>query len=436
MSEVEALQVVIDQIDKMREDILATLSQLVRIPSITPKYPGINREEVIGGETECNKALRHTYEAAGCHIDMWEEEPLRANLIGVLKGTGGGRSLIFNGHIDTVPPGESSAWKWGDPFSGRIEDGKLYGLGSCDMKAGVVAQAKAAEALSKAGIKLKGDLILESVVGEETMDHNAGTTATIKRGYLADAAVVSEPSGPPCSLAVVPCSPGLFWLKITVKGKPTHVCVRGNFIWPGGEGDRIGVNAIEKAFFIADSLKKLEHNWGMSKLHPLFAPGHFTIGPNVILGTPPGPMVPFIVPHLCYIDYIVMYKPEESPEDVKAEVEAFLESVFDQDPWLRVNRPVVEWPHHWPSYDTPIEHPICKVAAEAHADVVGRPAVFHGFAAVDDATYLQMGGIPTITYGPGSLLVAHSANEHVDVEEVITACKVYAAIALKWCGID
>ena len=143
----EAIERVTSQIDWMREDILATLASAVQIPSITPKYPGLSYDDLVGGETRCNESLRPTYEASGAVIDQWEEEPGRANLVGVVKGQGGGRSLIFNGHIDTVPPGDPATWKWGDPWSGRVEDGKLYGLGSTDMKAGVVAQAKAAEAL-------------------------------------------------------------------------------------------------------------------------------------------------------------------------------------------------------------------------------------------------------------------------------------------------
>ena len=220
----------------MEGEILETLAELVRIPSITPKYPGLDYAEYVGGEGRCNQALSRTFQAAGCEVDMWAEEPGRDNLAGTLRGAGGGRSLILNGHIDTVPPGDPATWRWGDPWSGRIEDGKLYGLGAVDMKAGLVSMAKAAEAITRAGIRLKGDLILESVVGEETMDHERGVTSTVRRGYTADAAIVTEPSGFSCPPVIAPCSPGTFWLRITVPGKATHVMVRGNLIWPGGQG--------------------------------------------------------------------------------------------------------------------------------------------------------------------------------------------------------
>ncbi|CAN5703464.1 M20/M25/M40 family metallo-hydrolase [soil metagenome] len=430
-----AVSVVLDQIDTMRGEILATLAELVRIPSITPKYPGLDYDEVVGGETRCNRALIPTYEAAGCAIDMWAEEPGRDNLVGVVKGTGGGRSLILNGHIDTVPPGEPETWKWGDPWSGRIEDGRLYGLGSTDMKAGIVAIAKAAEALKRAGIALLGDLIIESVVGEESMDHECGVTATVRRGYSADAAIVSEPTGFPGPPAIAPCSAGVFWLRVTVPGKATHVMVRGSLIWPGGEGVHYGVNAIDKGFYVYEAMRRLEAEWGMTKNHPLFQPGHFNLGVNLMIGRPPGPPVPFIVPSECVLDYIVIYRPNDEPGKIRGEVSAFLNSVFDQDPWLEEHRPTLEWNHEWPPYDTPVDHPICRTLADAHQSALGREAPVGGFPAVDDAVYLQRGGIPSISFGPGNLMHAHTVDEHIDCDEVIDACKVYATTAISWCGL-
>jgi acetylornithine deacetylase len=431
----ETTQRVIAEIDAMRDDILQTLSTAVQIPSITPKYPGLSYEELVGGETRCNESLRPTYEAAGAAIDQWEEEPGRANLVGVVKGAGGGRSLIFNGHIDTVPPGDPTTWKWGDPWSGRIEDGKLYGLGSTDMKAGVVAQAKAAEALRRVGVHLKGDLIIESVVGEETMDHERGVTATVRRGYHADAAIVTEPTGLPSPSTLAPCSVGTYWLRITVPGKATHVLVRGNLIWPGGEGEEFGVNAIDKGFFVYQAMSKLEANWGFTKTHPLYRPGHFNIGVNLMVGRPPGPMVPFIVPNECVLDYIVIFPPDDDPEAVQHEIVDYLNLVFDQDPWLKKHRPTLEWVHHWPAYDTPTDHPICQTVDRAHTNVLGVPATFQGFPAVDDATYLERGGIPSISFGPGNVMMAHAVNEYVICDEVINACKIYAATAIDWCGL-
>lgn len=435
MESKDARQAVSREIDEMREEILSTLTDLVQTMSITPKYPGLEYDDIVGGETRCNELLRPTLEAAGATIDMWAEEPGRDNLVGVVPGAGEGRSLILNGHIDTVPAGDPDTWKWGNPWSGRIENGRLYGLGSADMKAGVVSMTKAAEALRRAGVSLNGDLIVESVVGEETMDHECGVTATVKRGYRADAAIVTEPTGFPGAPSIAPCSPGVFWLRVTVPGKATHVMVRGNLIWPGGAGEEYGVNAVDKGVYVYQAMRKLEEEWGMTKTHPLFAPGHFNLGVNLLVGRPPGPMVPFIVPHECVLDYIVIYPPDDDPDGIQDEVKGFLQGVFDRDSWLARHRPTLEWLHHWPAYDTSVDHPICTTVMSAHESAVGRSAAVQGFPAVDDATYLEKGGMPSISFGPGNVMKAHAVDEYVDCDEVIEACKVYATTAIDWCGV-
>jgi acetylornithine deacetylase len=212
--------------------------------------------------------------------------------------------------------------------------------------------------------------------------------------------------------------------------------VRGSLIWPGGAGDRYGVNAVDKGFYVYEMMKKLESNWGMRRNHPLFPPGHFGLGVNLLSGHPPGPPVPFIVPHECVLDYIVVYRPNDDPDAVRLEVEDYLQSVFDLDPWLHEHRPILEWPHHWPAYDTRVDHPICQALAAAHLEALGFGAPWEGFPAVDDAVYLQRGGTPAISFGPGNVMDAHSVNESIACEDVINACKVYAATAISWCGVS
>jgi acetylornithine deacetylase len=426
---------ILAHVDALHDDMVEALQALVRIPSVTPKYPGLDVTPYVGGESRCNEKLAELFERAGARNDLWEEEAGRANLVGVISGSGEGRSLIFNGHIDTVPPGDPETWTGGDPFSGRVADGKLHGLGAVDMKAGLVAQAMAAVALREAGVQLAGDLLLESVVGEETMDHNSGVSATVRRGYVADAAVVTEPTGFIGRPAIAPCSAGVLQLTIEVPGKATHVMARGGFVWPGGQGDRVGVNAIDKGFLVYQALAKLEQTWGFTKTHPLFAPGHFNIGVNVIFGRPPGPPVPYIVPHICTLDAIVIYPPDVDAAEIRGEVERHLNLAFDLDPWLRDHRPELRWPHHWPPYSQPVDAPICQTVAAAYEEALGQAPAFEGFPAVDDATYLEQGGIPSISFGPGNLMTAHAVDEYVPIAEVVEACKVYALTALDWCGV-
>lgn len=438
----EQEKAVLRTVDEIRDEITEVLSELVRTPSISPEYPGVDKEEVLGGETRCNKILAEHYNDIGCEVDLWEKKPERANLVGVLTGTGGGRSLIFNGHIDTVPPGDVADWEWNDPYSGRVEDGKLYGRGACDMKGGIVAQFAAAKALVDAGIRLRGDLLLESVVGEESMDHQAGTSATLERGYRADAAVVSEPSSYPVPLTIAPASPGMLYMAVTVKGRPTHPGIRAEFVRAGGRGDEAGVNAVEKGQKILSALQELERIWGFTKTHSFFRPGYFTIHPGVIIGGPPGPLVPFVVSSYCRIECIIWYPPDEDVEHVKGELEDYIHKAAALDPWLVKHPPEVEWRNHWPPFEVEQGHPFissCTSAYEKAAQTTPdmRPeACTHGFAAVCDATFLGQSEIPTLVFGPGDVLIAHTLNEYVPVDELVLAAKTYALLAMDWCGVD
>jgi len=138
---------VMSRIEALRDEAVSLLEELVRVNSVNPNYPGIDRASVIGGETRCNEILKERYEQAGLETHWAFEDPERKALVGVRKGEGGGRSLLFNGHVDTVPPAEGGDWTHGSPWEPVIRDGRLYGLGSTDMKASAVSMWLAAQAL-------------------------------------------------------------------------------------------------------------------------------------------------------------------------------------------------------------------------------------------------------------------------------------------------
>ena len=157
--------------------------------------------------------------------------------MGVWKGSGNGRSIILNGHIDVVPEGNLNDWEH-DPYSGVVRDGRLYGRGSTDMKGGTVSLLLAMEAIKMSGIKLKGDVIFQSVIEEES--GGAGTLAAVLRGYRADGAIIPEPS----SMKIFPKQQGSIWYRITVKGKSAHGGTRYE-----------GVSAIEKMNIVINELQ-------------------------------------------------------------------------------------------------------------------------------------------------------------------------------------
>ncbi len=156
---------------------------------------------------------------------------------------------------------------------------------------------------------------------------------------------------------------------------------------------------------------------------------------GVFSGNPHGVKIPFLVADECSIDYSVWYPPNQAGGDVKREIEEYLAAASRLDPWLKEHPPKVEWLLDWPAPDLPVDHPICQAVAGAHEQVTGAQARFHGFCAAADSTFLNMAGIPAIIYGPGDILVAHSIDEYVPIDEVITATKTYAFVAMDWCGV-
>lgn len=431
---------VIEKVHGLRDALVEAVGEAVRIPSVNPRYPGQVYDDVVGGEGAVSRYVAGIYEQIGCEVDVFAIEPGRDNAVGTLRGRGGGRSLIFNGHIDVVPPGDLGAWTSGDPYSGRHDGDRIWGRGSTDMKGGVLAQAFAAMALREAGVELAGDLILEAVAGEEVMNHDIGTTAVVERGYRADAAVVAEPSAPPAPLAVVPVTPGLLWFSLTVRGKASHASMRAEAIRAGGLGSAVAVSAIDKGVAMFMAIRELEEQWGQTKRHELFAPGHFTIHPGVVTGGPEGVLVPFVVSEFMTTEYCVWYHPDDDPADVRAEIEQHVARAAQLDPWLREHPPEFEWKLTWPAARVAADHPIVSATLDAHelaavgTAYAGRPEV-RGFAAVEDTSFLCAAGIPAISYGPGDIRVAHAADEYVLVDELMTACCTYALLAMSWCGV-
>lgn len=425
---------VLETVEGMREEIIALCSQLIRRQSINPRYPSSDAEKYLGGEKECNDFLASELAKFGCKIDLFEKAEKRANLVATLEGRGGGRSLIMNGHIDTVPFGKLERWRDEDPVSGKVFDGKLFGRGACDMKAGIAAMCKAAEAITRAGVSLNGNLYLESVVGEETMDHLLGTSYCIERGYRADGAIVTEPT----SLSMNPVTQGILLMTVRVQGKSAHTTSRDKMIRPGGGGDEVGVNAIEKGLKVLQALQELETEWGITKKHPLYDPGHFVIHPGVIDGAPSGHRYVAVVPDYCTIDYAILYNPSESPEIVKEEVEKYVSTAAKLDTWLSKHPPQFSWWGHWPSGEIGVDSPICKAIELGHS--VANPEdsriVIKGMPAPVDVPFLDAAGIPTVAYGPGNLPQAHIENEYVPIDQLILATKTLAISAMNYCGFS
>lgn len=422
-----------------RDEAVELLAALVATPSVNPNYPGSDTSEFLGGETRANELLAARFPEAGLTVHWVDPDPDRRALVGVRKGLGGGRSLLLNGHIDTVPPAAGGAWTHGDPWTPVIRDGLLYGLGASDQKAGLVAMWLAARALEDIAAPLLGELQLHSVPGEESGDHELGVTACVRWGFRADAAIVTEPTAPPRPLTIAIAAAPWSWLKVTVHGRACDAAGRGLALRPGGPGDEAGVSAVEKGLQIVAAIQKLERRWGVTKTHPYFPPGHFTIMPGVFHSSSSAGTGS--IPDRAEMHWIFYYPPHEPEASVRQELEDVIRAACNVDPWLSAHPPEIEWPMVFPPMETAWDHPLPEAMARAWLEVKGEvlpppsPQFPANFPSSMDGIWLQQAGIPTIAFGPGDLRVAHAKDEYVRIDEMIEAAACLAACAIEWCGV-
>lgn len=429
----------LDQLDRAiranTADAERLLVDLVAVPSVNPDQPGVPAGRYEGGESRANAVLAQWLRAAGMETHTVEAAPGRANLVGVRAGAGSGRSLAINSHIDTVAPQESCGR---DPWRVERVGNLLHGLGATDMKAGHAAAWLAVKALDEVGVRLDGDLHIHSVVGEETMSHGLGTTAVLQAGFAVDAAVIPEPTslaGQP--LIVSHAAAGNYLFSVTVRGMTTHWAARSQAIRAGGAGDAVGVNAIDKAFYVYSAMRQLEEQWAFTKTHVQFPPGAFVIHPGVLHADAGIAAAPYF-PDRARIDYLLSFPPGQSAEQVRAEVEGHIHAAAAMDPWLAQHPVEFDWKDTWPPALVEPSSEFALAVLAARNDV----AAGLGAAAQDearsstaqsDASFYQAHGIPALVCGPGHLPVAHSPEEFVDVTLIPATARLLVRTALRWC---
>jgi acetylornithine deacetylase len=344
----------------------------------------------------------------------------RPNLAAVLKGTGGGRSLILNGHIDTMPSGDLSRWKY-DPWTMTREDGKLFGLGTDDMKGGLAAMILACELVLECGFVPRGNIIIESVVDEEGGGN--GTLACVDRGYAADGAIIAEGS----LLEVYAANRGAWLAQTIVEGVPVHASLRG-----------FGQNAIEKTVKIIQSLRELETKWITTRRHPL-------LGPSTInIGYIQGGVAASTVAESCTLRFDVEYYPSEldrfgerhlvDKDDIVREVEQWLTAMASGDEWLKDHPIKFEWYQDCSPFETDVHEPLVQTLADVVNEVSGK-RVISGMSAGCDARHLtNIAKVPTVVCGPGTCHNAHVVNEFLAESQFFQAIAVYAHMIMKWTG--
>jgi succinyl-diaminopimelate desuccinylase len=375
------------------EDVRELLGKLIRSPSLNP--PGEVRD--------CARLIAADLLRRGLPGEIIEEKPGVANVVSRLHGRSPGKTLVWNGHFDVVPPGED--WD-SDPFSGDFREGYIYGRGASDMKSGLAAMIIALGALRKAGAPFRGQIIFQAVGDEET-GSDGGTLCLVRRGIGAGAdwAIVSEPT----NLTVAIGNRGLRWLEVTIKGRASHA-----------GRPHLGANAIHAASRIINELAHIP----FKARHPLFEIPHPSLSVTMIqAGTKIN-----IIPERCTFSIDRRMVPGETSESVLKEIEEILNKSSSEG----ISSEVRISHQGWDPYAIDPSLPLVQILCQAVEEVVGQFPQIKGKAGCTDASHLvHRGGIPSVCFGPGFEDLAHKANERVALEKVVQAARVYALSALR-----
>jgi len=420
----DAIGLVLDQLEASVPQMVDMAVEFVRTPSVSGT----------AGENEAQAAVAAAMARDGLDVDHWEidlptltahpdfpgmevDRSAAWGLVGRLPGAGEGATLMLNGHIDVVPTGDPDAWS-ADPFSGELRDGQLLGRGSCDMKAGLVAAYWAVQSIRRAGVRLRGDLLLASVQGEE--DGGLGTFATLQRGWRADACVIPEPT----SLDIIPANSGALTFRLRVHGLATHAARRTE-----------GVSAIEKFWPIFRALTALERR-RHAEVDPLAT--RWAFAHPISIGTIHAGDWASSVPDLVVAEGRMGVAIGEPVDHARAELELAVAEACANDEWLSDHAVDVEWwGGQFASGRIPGDSDLVARVQRAHGLVTGRhrPEVYAAPYGSDLRLLTGLGGIPTLQYGPGDAAQAHGPMEAVSIEEMVTTARTLAVLALDTCGV-
>ncbi|MCJ7731461.1 ArgE/DapE family deacylase [Candidatus Bathyarchaeota archaeon] len=382
------------QIDN--DKLVKLLKDLVKIDSVNPSLvPGA------AGEAEIAEYLKDWMNAHGLKTTLIEVEPGRPNVVGVLKGSGGGKSLMFNGHIDTV----GADYMTIDAFNPKIEGNRLYGRGSFDMKGGLAASMAAVKAIVDSGAEMKGDVIIAGVCDEEFA--SIGTEHLMKTARM-DAAIIGEPTG----LNIEVAHKGFAWINVVTHGFAAH-----------GSAYKVGVDAIVKMGHVLIGLEALQSIL-MEDTHPLVGPG--SVHASIIEG---GRELS-TYPDKCKLEIERRLIPGETREDIELEMQQLLQSLSEGDPNFKADYEITFY--RGPMEVDP-EEEICRLLKEETAKTLGTQPRFIGSAGWMDTQIIHEHGIPAVAYGPiGD--GAHAAVEWVDLDSVYKAAQVQMEVIKRFCA--
>jgi acetylornithine deacetylase len=419
----------IEYVERRSDRLFALIGDLVRVNS--------ENTPPTGNEGACQQYAASVLRAAGLKPDLYElssvaglhDHPLyaggreyggRPNLAARRTGAGGGGSLILSGHVDTVPRG-TQPWTR-DAFGGKIEGNNLYGRGSNDMKAGIAMNLFVAEALHELNVQLAGDLIVETVVDEEFGGVN-GTLAGRVRGYVADAAVIPEPS----FLRICAAQRGGRTAHITFSGAGG---VLSENSYPAGVVQQVTHFLSELPNFAAQRRRRIQP-------HALYAhhPDPVPVSVTKIFTAPWGTREPITTPEECKVELYWQLMPGETRADVEREFFEWFEHMLSAAPHLFARKPAVEFPIRWlPGSAIDPSEPVVTELTACAARILMQPPLVVGIEGPCDLFVFHEFGIPAVLWGPrgGN---THGADEYVELDSVVMAAQALLLFVCQWCGV-
>ncbi|MFW9864406.1 MAG: ArgE/DapE family deacylase [Candidatus Thorarchaeota archaeon] len=424
----ESTALILKWIHENQERLVRLTRDLVQIPSISGEEYDIQKRvhkeldqmdlgpEFFNPDEKKLRSHKDFFETTSFVKHGYENRP---NVGGVLKGAGGGRSICLSGHIDVVSPEPLDQWTR-DAWSGDVLDGSIHGRGAGDMKAGVAAMIFAVKALQENGIRLKGDVQVETTIEEE--DGGIGGVLymrTVKP--KTDAAFVPEPS----NLMITLASAGVMYFRVIVPGMPAHAATA-----------HFGVNAVQKMMPVIDAIQKLHDDrqarisYSYAETDPRMKGRATTINIGVIRAGD----WPSTVPGTCTIECRIGFPPGETREEVMKQVEDAVSKAAEGDEWLRNSPPAVEW-FGWQArpHELDANSEFVQIVKQNVIHVAEREPDFIGGSAGLDTRFFVHHGIPALTCGPLAERI-HSFDEIVSIETIVQTSQIIAKTMLEWCG--
>lgn len=424
MTGAQVMDRVLAEVERATDELVAFAAELIRIPTVNP--PG-------EAYTECAQVLGEHLTGWGHRVEYIDAEGRpehtalypRTNVVGTKSGSRGGRSTHLNGHFDVVPAGDG--WSV-DPFGGVVRDGRLYGRGSADMKAGLACAAMAVEAISRSGVELAGDVEISGTVDEESGGY-AGVAHLAKIGRITkgrtDYVIIPEPFGPD---AVCVGHRGVYWFRVTTRGRTAH-----------GSMPFLGRNAVDAMAALLERVRtglqpSLADRRTAMPVVPAAARSP-TINVNSITGGQVGADLQSpCVPDTCSAVFDRRFLPEESLESVRAELLGLIDSVagttegvtFDVDDIMVVHPTLAPG-------DSPLIHALrtnIRLVRGAEGALVASPGTY------DQKHVAALAGIPhCVAYGPGQLEQAHQPDEWCAIDDMVAATQVLALTVMDLAGV-